>query len=87
MNTSLEITPICETRTEIQYLFGEQTLPILAITITLIITIEIVLRFFLLGRRRKRIERAIEKRFEELNIEEEKVFFRFLKRKMSEVSE
>ena len=75
---------VVEVHREISYLWGycRGLLPVIAISIAFTATIEIVFRFILLGRRRRKIEKMLEQKYGELAEKEEEVFWRFLRKKL-----
>ena len=75
---------IVEVQKTVSYLWGACSafLPVIAISIAFIATIEIVFRFILLGRRRRKIEKMLEQKYGELAEKEEEVFWRFLRKKV-----
>ena len=79
-----EIVSAVEIHREISFWWGQCSafLPVIFISIAFTATIEIVFRVFLLGRRRRKIENMLQKKYGELAEKEEEVFWRFLRKKV-----
>jgi len=73
-----------EVQKSVSYLWGtcRAFLPVIAISIAFTAVIEIVFRFILLGRRRRKIEKILEKKYNELEMEQEKVFWDYLRKRV-----
>ena len=81
----MEPTITTEVVREFHWVWGycRGLVPIVAISIAFTATLEIVFRFILLARRKKRIEKMLDKKYEELTQNQEKVFWEYLRKKIN----
>ena len=87
METKITVEPISvEIQEGVHYLWGKCSgfLPIIFVSIAFIISIEIVFKFIILARKKKRLAQAFEQKLEDLKKEQEKVYWEYLKRKVRE---
>lgn len=90
LNEQIEIIPTQHIEysgyKEILWSSCKDVVPVLVIGLTLAVTIEVVVKFFLLGRRKKKIEKMIEEKMSELK-EQEKLtddaFWEYVRSKLN----